>query len=111
MKSVANNIRIAPQKTNLIAKMVRGKTVVEALNILKFTAKRASHPLYKVIASAAANAQNNLKQKLEDLIIKEIVVTKGSTLKRSIPISRGRTHPIKKRTSHIRILLETKPNK
>lgn len=111
MKSAANNIRIAPQKTNLVAGLVRRKSVKEALEILKFTPKRASKPLYKAIASAAANAVNNLKQKEEDLIIKEIVITKGTSLKRSVPISRGRVHPIKKRTSHIKILLETKSNK
>ena len=108
MKSSAKYIRIAPQKANLIAGLVRNKTVEEALNILKFTPKKAAHPLYKAIKSAAANAKANLKQDEKDLSIKEIIVTKGSTLKRSVPISRGRVHPIKKKTSHIKVTLWVK---
>ena len=103
MKAIANHIRISPKKANLVAGLVRNKNAVEALNILKFTPKKGAKLIYKVLHSAMANAENNFKQKREDLIIKEIIVTQGRTLKRSVPISRGRVHPILKRTSHITV--------
>jgi len=108
MKAVAKHVRIAPQKANLVAGLVRNKSVTEALAILKFTPKKAARPILKAIASAAANAKANLKQDEKDLFIKEILVSKGGTLKRSVPISRGRTHPIWKKSSHIKVLLWVK---
>ena len=87
--------------------MVRNKKVEEAISILKFTPKKAAPILKKVIESAAANAVNNDKQKREELMIKEIVVTEGPTYKRRITISRGRAHPILKRTAHITVKLDT----
>lgn len=106
MQAIARHVRISPKKANLVAGLVRRKRVEEALDILKFTQKKASRSLSKVIKSAAANATNNLKQDIKDLNIKEIIVTKGSTLKRSVPISRGRMHPIGKDSCHIRVILE-----
>lgn len=103
MKAIARHIRISPKKANLVAGLVRRKNAQEALDILKFTPKKAAKILYKVINSAIANAENNFKQKKDDLVIKEIVVTKGITMKRSLPISRGRVHPILKKTSHITV--------
>lgn len=83
--------------------MVRGKKVSDALALLKFMPKKAATILYKVIHSAASNAKNNFKQSIDELYITKILVTKGPTYKRSLPISRGRTHPIAKRTSHITV--------
>ncbi len=83
--------------------MVRGKNVNEALGILKFMPKKGADIIYKVVHSAAYNAKNNFKQSLDDLIITQILVTKGPTYKRSQPISRGRAHPIRKRTCHITV--------
>ena len=83
--------------------MVRGKKVEEALNILKFMPKKGADLLYKVVHSAASNAKNNYKQSIDELYITQILVTKGPTYKRSLPISRGRVHPIAKRTSHITV--------
>lgn len=103
MKAVLRRIRIAPKKANLVAGMVRGKKVQEALNLLRFMPKKAAKILYKVIHSAAANARHNYKQSIKDLYISRLLVTKGTTLKRSLPVSRGRTHPILKHTSHITV--------
>lgn len=108
MYAVARNLRISYKKANLVAGLVRRKNVEEALATLEYTPKKAAGMLAKVIASAAANAVNNFKQKKSDLYIKEIVVNEGTTLKRSVPISRGRMHPILKRTSHVTIKLESK---
>ncbi len=101
MKAIAKHVRISPKKANLVAGLVRRKNAVEALDILKFTPKKGAKILYKVLHSAIANAEHNFKQKKEALMITEIVVNEGRTLKRSIPISRGRVHPRKKRTAHI----------
>lgn len=103
MKAIARHVRISPKKANLVAGLVRKKNAMEALDILKFTPKKAAKVLYKVLHSAVANAENNFKQNKDSLIVKEIVVNEGRTLKRSVPISRGRVHPILKRTSHITI--------
>lgn len=103
MKAIARNIRISPKKANLVAGLVRRKNAEEALNILKFTPKKAAGILYKVLHSAVANAENNFKQKRQSLVIKEIVVTEAPTYKRSVPVSRGRVHPILKRNSHITV--------
>ena len=103
MKAVLRKIRISPKKANLVAGMVRGKKVNEALAMLKFMPKKGADIIYKVVHSAAYNAKNNFKQSIDDLIITEILVTKGPTYKRSQPISRGRAHPIRKRTAHITV--------
>ncbi len=108
MKAILRNIRISPKKANLVSGLVRGINVNDALNQLKLTPKKGAKILYKVIDSAASNAENNLKQNREKLYIKEIVVTKGPTYKRSLPVSRGRSHPILKRTAQIRVMLDVK---
>jgi len=103
VKAIARHQRISSKKANLIAGLVRGQNAQNALAILKFTPKKGARLLYKVIKSAVSNAENNFKQKKDALLIKEIVVTEGPTLKRSIPISRGRMHPILKRTCHVTV--------
>ncbi|PIZ71259.1 50S ribosomal protein L22 [Candidatus Peregrinibacteria bacterium CG_4_10_14_0_2_um_filter_43_11] len=107
MKAILRRSRISPKKANLVAGMVRGKKVKDALDILKFMPKKGADVLYKVVQSAAANAVNNFKQSIDSLFITRILVTKGPTLKRGVPISRGRTHPILKRTCHITVEVGT----
>lgn len=106
MKSRLTGIRISPKKANVVAGMVRGARVDAALNQLQFTPKKAAQILYKVIASAAANAETNLKQSRSKLFIKEIVVTKGMVYKRFLPVSRGRGHGRRKPTAHITVQLD-----
>ncbi len=103
MKAHLRQVRISPKKANLVAGMVRGMKVSEALDLLKFMPKKGADILYKVVHSAASNAKNNFKQSIDELYITQILVTKGATFKRSLPISRGRVHPIRKRTSHITV--------
>ncbi len=107
MKSYTSNIRISPKKLNLVAGMVRRKSVIEADTLLKFTTKRAAEIVRKAVASAVANAENNFKQDRASLYIEEIVVGKGPTLKRFNPVSRGRAHPILKRMSVITVKVGT----
>jgi large subunit ribosomal protein L22 len=106
MKAILRNIRISPEKANLVAGLVRGAMVTDALNQLMFTPKKGARILYKVIASAAANAEHNLKQNRDRLYVKEIVVTKGPMYKRGISVSRGRVHPILKKTAQIRVRVD-----
>lgn len=106
MKAVLKNVRISPKKANLVAGLVRGAMVDEALNQLKFTPKKGAQILYKVVHSAAANAENNFKQNRDRLYIKEILVTKGPTMKRSVSISRGRMHPRRKRSANITVVVD-----
>jgi large subunit ribosomal protein L22 len=111
MKAVVKTIRISPKKLNLVASLVRNKDVQDAIDILKFTPKKGALPLSKAIKSAAANAENNFKQKKATLFIKEIIVNKGPTYKRSVPISRGRVHPILKRNAHLTVTIGVKEQK
>lgn len=108
MKALLKNNRISPKKANLIADLVRGKNVKEALDILKFTPKRPAITLAKVILSAAGNAEKNFGQDKDKLFIKNILVSGGQTYKRFRPVSRGRAHPILKRTCHITVQVESK---
>jgi len=105
MKAIGRQLRITSKKINLIADLIRRKNAQEALDILKFTPKKGARILRKIVHSAISNAVNNFKQESASLFIKEIIVTEGSTLKRSISISRGRMHPILKRMAHATVIL------
>lgn len=110
MKAIARTVRLTPRKLNLIAGLIRDKNADDAINILNFTPKKGAKLLSKVVQSAVANAENNFKQERETLYIKEIVVTKATTMKRSTPVSRGRMHPILKRNSHIMVAIGVREN-
>lgn len=107
-KAIARTVRIAPRKARLVADLVRGKSVVDAITILANTNKSASPIVDKVIKSAAANAINNNGMQEDTLYVKEILVNEGATLKRFRPRARGSASPINKRTSHISVTLGNK---
>ena len=111
VKAEAKYIRTSPRKVRLVVEMIKGLSPQRALDYLKFVNKRAAKPLSKLIQSAIANAKNNFGLKPEDLKFKEIQVGEGPTLKRWRAISRGRAHPIMKRASHIKVILESKNQK
>ena len=111
MKAIARQLRITPRKINLIARLIRGKEVNEALNILQFTPKKGAKLLYKILKSAVSNAENNFKQERDSLYVKEVVVGKATTLKRSVPISKGRMHPRLKRSAHVIISIGVQTGK
>jgi large subunit ribosomal protein L22 len=96
-------------KARRVVNLVRGKRVSEALDILRFAPQAASEPVAKVVASAAANAQNNLGLRPETLVIAKAYVDEGVTLKRFQPRAQGRAYRIRKRTSHITIEVESVP--
>ena len=99
-------LRISPRKVRLVADLIRYKTVGEAEAILKFTAKKASRPLLKLLESSVANAKNTFKKDISTLFISSIKVDGGPILKRTMPRSRGTAFAIQKKTSHITIVLE-----
>ena len=107
-KAIARYIRIAPRKAQLVVDLVRGKRVDEALAILKFTPKAAAQVVYKLIYSAAANAENNHNLDREKLFVAEIYANQGPTMKRFRPRAMGRATTIRKRTSHIGVVLKEK---
>lgn len=100
------SVSISPRKVRLVAHTIRNKKAKDALAILMLLRKRGSASLIKVLESAMANATHNAKLSLDGLMIKAVEVTDGPALKRFHPSTRGRVHPYKKRTSHIRITLE-----
>ena len=106
-KASLNNYRQSPRKVRVVANLIRGKKVNDAMETLIFTTKRSSGPLEKLLASAIANAKS-LSLSLDNLVVKEIRVDAGATLKRRKSRSRGLANPIKKRTSHINIVLAEK---
>lgn len=108
MKAHLRRVRLSPKKANIVAGLVRGKGVTEALTLLKFTPQKASTYLLKVIQSAASNAVNNDGKKRESLYIKSITVNKGPFFKRFIPSARGRALPLNKPTAHISVELSEK---
>ncbi len=98
-------LRISPRKVRMVADLIRNKTVGEAEAILKFTTKKASKPLLKLLESSIANAKNNFKKDISSLYISSIMVDGGPILKRTMPRSRGTAFAIQKKTSHITIVL------
>ena len=111
MKAQLNNYRQSPRKVRLAAGLVRGQTVTEALLRLKFLTKRASSPLAKLIRSAMANLPMEKKVAVDQLVIKNIAVDQGLVFKRFRARARGQSSPLRKRTSRIEVILETKPLK
>ena len=114
MEAIAKlrNIRVTPMKARRVVNLIRGKQATEALGILKFAPQSASEPIYKLVASAVANAQVNGEAAgaivdVDDLIISKAFVDEGVTLKRFRPRAQGRAFRINKRTSHITVVVST----
>lgn len=103
--AISKGVRMSPRKTSIVAKLVKGRTIVDALVILEHTNRRAAQPVIKTIASAKANAINNHGLVEKTLKIDSIEVTAGATMKRWKPVARGMAHPIHKRTSHIKVVV------
>ena len=107
MKAFLKNYRQAPRKVRLVAGLVKGKNVADAIAELDFLAKRAGSPIKKLLLSAVSNAKQ-MGIEMENLFIKELRVDKGITMKRMMPAAMGTGHRINKRTSHLSILLAEK---
>ena len=104
-KAQLNFLRMTPQKVRLVAGLVRGLEVSRALEQLQFSSKQAALPVKKLIESAIANAKHNHNIKEETLKIETIFVNEGSVLKRWMPRAMGRATPLRKKSSHITVIL------
>ncbi len=104
--ATAKYIRISSRKVKAVIDLIRGKSVKEAEAILQYTPKSATEPVAKLLKSAVANAENNLEMNREELYVAEIYANQGPTLKRFRPRAHGRASSIRKRTSHITIVLD-----
>ncbi|MBD0021094.1 50S ribosomal protein L22 [Gordonia sp. (in: high G+C Gram-positive bacteria)] len=110
-KATARFVRVTPMKARRVLDLIRGKDVDEALDILRFAPQSASEPVYKVLASAIANATNNLGVDRRTLVVNTAFADEGPTLKRFQPRTQGRAFRIRKRTSHITVVVESLPEK
>ncbi|MDL1966373.1 MAG: 50S ribosomal protein L22 [Candidatus Omnitrophota bacterium] len=105
-RAVAKYVRISPHKVRLVTNILVGKKVAEALGILKFTPKRAAKVIEKTIKSAVANAEQHPDVDVDNLYVKQIYADPGPILKRIRPRAVGRAYRIRKRTSHIVVILD-----
>lgn len=106
VKAIAKGVQMSPRKVSVVAALVRGRSVEDALIILQNTPRRSAVAVYKVVASARANADVNHGLKPSTLKITEISVTPGPRLKRFRPAAQGRALPFQRRTSHIRVVVD-----
>ena len=107
-KATLKYARISARKVKIVADLIRGKNVDEALAIVKFTPKASSEVIEKLLKSAIANAENNNGMSVENLYVEECYANKGPTMKRIRPRAQGRAYRIEKRMSHITIVLNEK---
>jgi len=107
-KAIAKFVLISPRKVRQVVDLIRGKKVEEALAILQYTPNISTEPLAKVLKSAVANAEHNLDMSSDDLYVTRIFVDQGPTLKRIKPRAMGRADRIRKRTSHITVVVGDK---
>ncbi|MEJ6012785.1 50S ribosomal protein L22 [Corynebacterium sp. H127] len=106
-RATARFVRVTPMKARRVIDLVRGKTVSEAMAILKYAPQAAAEPVAKVVASAAANAENNFGMEPRTLVISEAYADEGPTMRRFQPRAQGRAFIIRKRTSHITVVVES----
>ena len=106
-RAIARHVRISPMKARRVVNLVRGLPAREALTVLRFAPQAASDQVYKVLASAIANAENNERLDPDALLVSEAFVDEGPTLKRFRPRAQGRAYRIRKRTCHITIAVES----
>jgi large subunit ribosomal protein L22 len=105
VRATAKFVGTSNRKVGLVAQLIRGRKASEAITVLTQTSKRATEPVGKVLQSAIANAENNYNLSARNLIVESVLVGPGPTLKRFRPRAQGRAFPIRKRTSHITVVL------
>jgi large subunit ribosomal protein L22 len=106
IKAMAKYVRLSPRKARLVMDQLRGKKVEEALNVLNFAPQKSAYLVKKLINSAVANAEENSEIDVDTLFIKRIYADEGPTLKRFRPRALGRASRIRKRTSHLTVILD-----
>lgn len=106
VQATAKNVRISPRKVSVVAALVRGRSVADAITILEHTPRRSAIAVKKTVMSAQANATHNHNYKTDGLKITEISVTSGRSLKRYRPAAHGRALPFERKSSHIRVVVD-----
>lgn len=106
--AIARHVRMSPMKVRRVVDVVRGMDVTEALDILRYAPQAAADPVAKVVASAAANAENTEQLRINDLFISQVFVDEGMTMRRIRPRAKGSASRIMKRGSHITVVVESK---
>lgn len=107
-RAIVKHVRVSPRKARQVIDMIRGKSLGEALDVLQFVPNAAARPVDKLVRSAAANAENNFDMNRDELIVSRAYVDEGPTMKRIRPRARGMADRIRKRTSHITVVLREK---
>ena len=107
-KAILRHARESSRKVRIVANMIRGKHVDEAMSILRFQPRKAARLIRKLLVSAIANAANNDKADVEQLYVKTVLVDEGTTLKRWLPRAQGRATPLLKRMSHVTLTVATR---
>lgn len=107
-RAVAKFIRVSPRKARMVVDLIRGKKLEEALAILRYTPNKATEAVTKVVKSAAANAEHNNDMDKDEIYISQVFVDQGPTLKRMMPRAMGRADIMKRRTSHITVVVSDK---
>ncbi|MDQ3761080.1 MAG: 50S ribosomal protein L22 [Actinomycetota bacterium] len=107
----ARYVRVTPMKARRVVELIRGRSALEALTVLEFAPQAASGPVSKVLASAMANAENNLELDADALVVSKAFVDEGPMLKRFRPRAQGRAYRVRKRTSHITVEVEAVPER
>ena len=105
-RAIAKHVRISSSKVGIVLDLIRGKSVAEAFAILMHTPKAAAEVVTKLLKSAVANAENNLSMSADNLVVAEVFATEGATMRRYRPRAQGRATRIRKRTSHITVILD-----
>jgi large subunit ribosomal protein L22 len=109
VKASAKGVRMSPRKVGVVASLVRGRTVADAITILENVPRRSSLPVKKIIESAKANAENNHNLQSASLVLSKISVTPGPRIKRYRPAAHGRALPYQRKSSHIFVEIEGEP--
>ncbi len=105
VRALTKNVRISPEKARHVSRLIQGKSVREALAICDLSPRKAARLIGKTLRSAVANAENNAELSSKDLVVKYAIVNAGSMLKRFRPKARGSAGRIRKRTSHLEVVL------
>jgi large subunit ribosomal protein L22 len=108
VQAIAKNVRMTPRKVRLVGDAVKGKPVGEAMSILRFMPQRATTPVLKAVKSAVANAENTFDLDPAELFVVRVIADPGRTLRRYRPKARGRMGPLRKRTSHVTVVVGEK---
>ncbi len=107
-RAIAKFIRVSPRKARMVVDLIRGKKLDEALAILRYTPNKATDAVTKVVKSAAANAEHNYEMDRDELFISAVFIDQGPSLKRMMPRAMGRADIIKRKTSHITVVVSDK---